>query len=64
METYRDICRALADNDMNATKAAKALYIGKRTMWTYIDKIKKQTGLNPRKFWDLVELLKMCEVMK
>lgn len=59
----KDIIRGLADNNLNTTTTAKALYMGRRTIWTYINRIHKLTGLNPLKFWDLIELMKMCGVM-
>lgn len=59
----RDIIKGLADNDLNTTKTAKALYMGRRTVYRYIKRIEKLTGLNPLKFWDLVELIKMIGEM-
>lgn len=59
----KDIIRGLADNNLNTTATAKALYMGRRTLYRYIEQIKKSTGLNPLNFWDLIELMKMCGVM-
>ena len=54
----RDILRGLADNNMNTSQTAKAIYIGHSTIYRHIDAIRKETGLDPLKFWDLTELLK------
>lgn len=54
----RYIIKGLADCSLNATETAKTLYMGRRTIYTHIDSIKKETGLNPLKFWDLIKLLK------
>lgn len=59
----RDIIRGLADNNLNVTHTAKAIYMSRRNLFRRIERIEKQTGLNPRKFWDLIELMKMCGVM-
>ena len=55
----REIIKALANNNLNTTKSAKALFMGRRTLYRHINKIHKLTGLNPLNFWDLVKLLKM-----
>ena len=54
-----EVIKGLADNGMNVSQTAKALFMSKRTVWRSIERIQKLTELNPRNFWDLVELLKM-----
>ena len=54
-----EVIKGLADNGMNVSQTAKALFMSKRTVWRSIVIIHKLTELNPRKFWDLVVLLKM-----
>lgn len=55
------IIRAMAENDLNGTKAAKATHYGKTTMFYHLNEITRKTGLNPRKFYDTVELLRKID---
>lgn len=57
-EKEREIIRSLADCDMNITDAANKVFIHRNTFCYHMDKIKKKTGLNPKKFYDLIDLLK------
>lgn len=54
---YR-IIRALADNDMKVSVAAEKLHYCEGTLYYHMNKIKRLTGLDPKKFWDLVKLVK------
>ena len=54
----KEIIKGLADNDLNITHTAKAIYMSRRNLFRHIERIEEQTGLNPRKFWDLIELMK------
>ena len=49
----------MADCDMKITEVAKVMYVHRNTVVYHIDKIKRKTGLNPTKFYDLCELVKM-----
>ena len=53
---YR-IIRALADNDMKVSVAAELLHYTEGTLYYHMNKIKRLTGLDPKKFWDLVKLV-------
>lgn len=50
-----------AENNMSRTKTAKALYLFPTSLDYRIDRIKRITGLNPKKFYDLVELVKLAK---
>lgn len=53
---------AFADNDMKPKKTGRQLYMCGNTVRYRLKKIKKHTGLDPYKFYDLVLLLKLCNV--
>lgn len=55
----KEIILAMAACDMNKTNAAAKLYFHRNTMAFHMDKIRKKTGLDPRRFYDLVKLLEM-----
>lgn len=68
METQREYRPALnckdpvyAKNDMNCVKTAKEMDIHHNSVIYRLGKIKTETGLDARKFWDLVKLLEMEE---
>ena len=51
---------AIAANDMNVTRAAKSVYVHRNSAVYHMDKILDRTGLDPRRFRDLVRLLGGC----
>ena len=55
-ETQAKIIVAYARNGMRVTKTAAALYYDRRVIYLNFKKIRENTGLNPRNFFDLVEL--------
>lgn len=55
--------RAFADEDMNITGAAHAMNLDPSTVRWRLEQIYRITKLNPRKFWELVELLKRTGAM-
>jgi sugar diacid utilization regulator len=56
-----EMIRAYAECDMSVERAAKKLYVHSNTIHYHFNKITKQTGLNPRTFSGLVELLSRIE---
>lgn len=58
-ERDAEIILALADHDLNITKVARAGYMHRNTVLYHIGKIRKSTGLDPTKFYDLNKLLQM-----
>lgn len=60
-ELDKNIILSLAENDMNISKVAKEMKYHRNSILYHMDKIKRETGLSPYKFYDLIELLKMCE---
>lgn len=60
-ELHKDIILSLAKNDMNISRVARDMKYHRNSILYHMDKIKRETELNPYKFYDLIELLKMCE---
>lgn len=52
---------AMANHNMNATDVARAIFVHRNTVLYHLDKVKRHTGLDPRRFYDLVELVKMAQ---
>ena len=63
-ETNIAVIIALANNGMNVSRAAKSLYFCHSNILYHIKKIKEKTGLDPRDFYDLCELVKMVGVKR
>lgn len=57
----KEVILAMAKCDLNVTTTAKELNRHRGTVVYWIEKIKKSTGLNCQKFYDLVKLLEMVE---
>lgn len=55
----RACIRAYADTRMRGNAAAKKLYVARGTLDYHLNKIKGETGLDPRTFRGLVLLLEM-----
>ena len=51
-----DTLKSFFYNDLNITKTAKYLYIHRNTLLYRLEKCKKETGLNPKKYSDAVKL--------
>jgi hypothetical protein len=51
----------LANHNMNVTDVAHAIFAHRNTVLYHLNKVKQQTGLDPRRFYDLVELVKMAQ---
>lgn len=56
-----ELLRAYADCNMRVSSLAKQMYVHYNTVYYHLDKIHRETGLNPRTFRDLVELLSRIE---
>lgn len=56
-EMDEKIIRGMANNNLNMTKTAKALFTHRNTVLYHCDKIKKRTGADPRDFYGCYRLL-------
>ncbi len=52
------LLRAYAKNNMNREQAARQVYMHRNTAGYRFERIKKETGLDPQCFYDLVALLR------
>lgn len=52
---------AMANHNMNVTDVARVIFTHRNTVLYHLNKVKQQTGLDPRRFYDLVELVKMAQ---
>ena len=57
--TRSNLLKALADCDLNVSKAAKVLGVNRRTVLYQSDRMLEKTGLDPRTFYGLRELLEL-----
>lgn len=55
------LIRAYAENNMNREQAARQVYMHRNTAGYRFERIKKETGLDPQCFYDLVKLVKMVD---
>ena len=52
-----EIVLAFAENDMKVSETAQKFFFHRNTIEYHLDKVKRKTGLNPKKFYDLTELV-------
>ena len=52
------ILRCYAKNNMNVSSTAQELHYHRNNIEYHLTHIQAKTGLNPRNFYDLIELLK------
>lgn len=57
-ELEKQIIIAFAECDMNISELARKLMYHRNTINWRLDRIYEKTNLNPRKFYDLIKLLK------
>ena len=57
----REIIIAFAKYDMKPYRVSNNIFLSKATVMYHIKKIKKITGLDIRKFYELCELLKIMD---
>lgn len=57
----KEIVLTFADSDMKLYTAANRMHYNRNTVKYHMGKIKQETGLEPRRFWDLVKLVQMAE---
>lgn len=53
--------KILADNDMNCAKTAAAMYVHRNTLIYRLTMIRRKVGLDPRRFWELRELIRIID---
>jgi carbohydrate diacid regulator len=63
-EVEVEVIRGLADNNMNITQTATALYMHRNTVSYRIERIRKKTGIDPMNFYGLCKLLMLVGQME
>lgn len=56
-----EVILAFADSNMNASSAARKMYVHRNTVEYHLAKVRSETGLNPKEFRGLAKLLTMIE---
>ena len=52
-----EVVLAFAENNMNASKTSRLLFFHRNTVDYHLCKVKRNTGLNPYNFYDLMKLI-------
>lgn len=52
-----EVIHQYADNNMSVSATAKAIHMHENTVRYHLEKTWNETGMNPRRFHDLVKLL-------
>lgn len=52
---------SLCSNNMSVSAVARELHYHRNTVMYHIKQIEKETGLNPQRFYDLVDLVEMVK---
>lgn len=61
-ENYK-LLLAFADCNMCVSRASKKVYLSGTAIYNRFQRIRENTGLDPLRFWDLVQLFE-CEVIE
>lgn len=57
----KSVILGYAENDMNLAKTARNINYHRNTIEYHFQRIIKKYGLNPHKFYDLIELVEMAK---
>lgn len=57
----KNLLKAYAENDMNMIKTSNVVYLHYNSIRYRFQLIQRETGLNPRNFYDLEKLLSMID---
>lgn len=60
-DRMRETILAFAECDMSILKTSKKTNYHWNTIMYHLEKTRKKTGLNPRRFYDLVKLVEMVK---
>lgn len=59
-ELQKETILAFAECDMNYSETGRKTYVARNTLIYRLEKIHRVTGLNPKRFYDLVKLVDMA----
>ena len=60
-ERNKEIILALAECNMNQSEVSRVKYLHINTVIFHIQKIRENTGLDPKNFYDLIKLVEMAK---
>ena len=60
-DTERDVILAFAENNMHSRATADMLHYHRNTIEYHLSKIKRVYNLDPKNFYDLVELVRLAK---
>ena len=60
-DVEKSIILAFADNNMDFSKTARSAHYHRNSIYYQMHRIMKKYKLNPQKFYDLIELVKMAK---
>lgn len=61
-DTDIQVVLAFADNNMDATKTGRKVFLNKSSVKYHLERVGAKTGLSPLKFYDLVKLVGILNV--
>lgn len=56
----KEIILTFSENNMNSSKTARSLYMASSTIEYHLKMILHNTGLNPKRFYDLIILVEIA----
>lgn len=59
-DLQKEVLIALANNNMDVSKTSRQIFMHRNSVVYHLEKVDRQTGLNPLNFYDLVRLLELC----
>ena len=62
-ETQAKVVKAMAENQLNMTRAAKALHYHKTNIYKHVIRVLDETGKDMRDFYDMTQLLREAEAV-
>ena len=62
-ETQEKVVKAMAENQLNMSRAAKALHYHRTAIYKHVIRVLNQTGKDMRDFYDMAQLLREAEAV-
>lgn len=62
-ETQAKVVKAMAENQLNMTRAAKVLHYHKTNIYKHVIRVLGETGKDMRDFYDMTQLLREAEAV-
>lgn len=62
-ETQAKVVKAMAENQLNMSRTAKALHYHKTNIYKHVIRVLNETGKDMRDFYDITQLLREAEAV-